>query len=746
MGEYRAGKGANFIIVMIVALILAPAGTWGAARPGERPPGNAVTARSAGPGADDLALILRRLKVDFANPNSTYPHDVHGPGVYRKQDWLSSQAADGHWPDVVYEGARIGWNAHLGRLAQMASAYAYPASPDYHSPKLLDGVVRGLQFWFKLSRIVSDNWWDNTIGQPQLLSRTLIPLEDVLPADLIRQGLSYYVCKSEVEPSYSRAALSYPQQQLLRGALARSAEDVAAASEAMQSTIRFRTDEGIQRDFSYHQHGPQLYNGGYGLTYLSDICNYATVLGGTRYAFSHDKLMFLADHLLEGSGHMIRGKMLDYSAFGRTLLRKGAGQSAVEFEAMCGQLAGLVPERAAELMALKNHIEGSGAPYSFIGNRYFWNSDFMTHQREAYYISVKMVSYRTVGTESFAGENVKGAWLPFGATWIVRRGDEYNSILPVLDWGRLPGVTSPHVIIKPIRNVQQPEGFVGGVSDGIYGAAAMVFDQTEPLPEIPLFKIMTQGRKAWFFFDREMVALGAGISSWREEPVGTTLNQTRLHGPVLVNGHAIEPGESKLSPSSWVLHDETGYAFLGPAAASVKVGAQTEDVRPSRPDASAPITEQVFTVWVDHGVHPQDAQYAYAVLPGINAQQLEEWVRRPPVHIIANTPAQQAVIHDRLGVAEIVFYAPGSVALAAGLTVKADHPCLALLAKHGDSTRIAVSSPGGEFFMVHLTLTTPQGEQSLAFELPDGDRAGKSQVIEAPGALAGVYSQSAGRK
>ena len=171
----------------------------------------------------------------------------------------------------------------------------------------------------------------------------------------------------------------------------------------------------------------------------------------------------------------------------------------------------------------------------------------MTHQREAYYISVKMVSNRTIGTESFSGENVKGAWLPFGATWIVRRGDEYNAILPVLDWGRLPGVTSPHVVIKPVRNVSQPEGFVGGVSDGTYGAASMVFIQSEPSGDVPRFKIMTRGRKAWFLFDREMVALGAGISSIRDEPVGTTLNQTALRGPVLIDGRAFEPGELPVS-------------------------------------------------------------------------------------------------------------------------------------------------------------------------------------------------------
>ncbi len=297
----------------------------------------------------------------------------------------------------------------------------------------------------------------------------------------------------------------------------------------------------------------------------------------------------------------------------------------------------------------------------------------------------------------------------------------------------MPGVTSPHAVLKPVRNVRQPDEFVGGVSDGTYGAAAMIFEQNEPLPLVPVVKIMMQGRKAWFFFDREMVALGAGINSSYDEPVGTTLNQTRLNGPVLVDGSAIEPGEAKVQPSSWVLHDDVGYALLGLADAIVKVGPQTSDsTSGTRGRSNTPITESVFSLWIDHGVRPRDAQYAYAVLPGAGAEQLAQWVAHPPLRVIANTPARQAVIHDQLGVAEIVFHAPGSVMLAEGAVVKVDHRCLALLRKQGDSTRIAVSSPGGEFFTVHLSITTPQKEESATFELPSGDMAGKSQVLEIP--------------
>ena len=55
---------------------------------------------------------------------------------------------------------------------------------------------------------------------------------------------------------------------------------------------------------------------------------------------------------------------------------------------------------------------------------------------------------------------------------------------PCSDWGRLPGVTSAHMATSNIKRLTQPESFVGGVSDGSYGAAAMDFDQ-----------LSTRGRK-----------------------------------------------------------------------------------------------------------------------------------------------------------------------------------------------------------------------------------------------------------
>ena len=260
---------------MVIVGILSSAG---ATRASARPQAAAATPGAAESRTDDFGLILQRLKAQFTD--SDYSH---------AEGWLSSLAADGHWPDLQIEDrAKAGWNnAYLSRLAQMAAAYATPASPDYHSPKMLEGASRGLQYWLRERQPLPGQWWQNTIGQPLLLAHTLVPLGDVLPPDLLHQGLGRFAAPAETGPEVrGRLRLHYPtaedlvwfaQQQLIRGTLSHSAEDVAEASNSIQEVILVSTNDGIQPDFTYHVHGSELYNGGYGHDFILDTCKYATI-------------------------------------------------------------------------------------------------------------------------------------------------------------------------------------------------------------------------------------------------------------------------------------------------------------------------------------------------------------------------------------------------------------------------------------------------------------------------------------
>lgn len=480
------------------------------------------------------------------------------------------------------------------------------------------------------------------------------------------------------------------------------------------------SSEGIQYDHSFHQHGPQLYVGGYGLNFLKDETGSARLVEGTRFAYPKDRVDALSDYLLDGARLMVRGKMLDPGAIGREISRPGAGQEAPGLVAVLDNMAVLKPEEQAAYGALKAHILGTGAPDSFVGHKHFWNSDFAVHQRAGYYSSVKMVSSRTYGTETVNGENSKGYWLPFGVNYIARLGGEYLDIFPVWDWAHLPGVTSPDEIPRFLSHVDQQNTFVGGVSDCVHGAAAMKID-VENGTSIHAYK-------AWFFFDDEFVALGAGISSKSKTAVSTTLNQTLRRGDFIADGRPIASGRQMLRDVSWVLHDEVGYVFPKKTTALASSGARSgswADINSLQ--ANTPVTKDVFALWLDHGVHPQGATYQYIVVPGTDASHLAGYAGRVPVRILANTTAMQAVQNDRLGIAQIIFYASGHLTLDGGVTVGVDQPAMILVEKVGASMKLAVSAPRGPT-QLHVSLERAGKTRTAAFELRGGPSLGASQV------------------
>jgi chondroitin AC lyase len=129
-----------------------------------------------------------------------------------------------------------------------------------------------------------------------------------------------------------------------------------------------------------------------------------------------------------------------------------------------------------EYQRSKKHIL-QNEPQDVLGNKHFWRSDYTVHHRKGYFISLKMCSERTAGIETHVNsENLLGYYLPYGLTYIYRRGDEYKSIFPFWDWSRLPGITSPRIVPQIKGRYTQQTDFVGGVSDGMYRVSAMELD------------------------------------------------------------------------------------------------------------------------------------------------------------------------------------------------------------------------------------------------------------------------------
>lgn len=101
-----------------------------------------------------------------------------------------------------------------------------------------------------------------------------------------------------------------------------------------------------------------------------------------------------------------------------------------------------------------------------------------------------------------------------------------------------PGVTAPQMNKIPMaQSSWQTRGtstFAGGVSDSIYGASAYSYRDDYA-------DINTKAKKAWFFFDEEVVCLGAGISSTSPEDIFTTVNQSLLSQKKSYSSQEVKP-------------------------------------------------------------------------------------------------------------------------------------------------------------------------------------------------------------
>jgi chondroitin AC lyase len=643
---------------------------------------------------------------------------------------LQAIQPDGSWPDIDYQDPnRSGWKTvrHLSNVATLARAYRSPGSKLHGDESLRGAILGSLDYWLSHD-FQNSNWWWNQIGVPRSLLPTVLLVEKDLSAEQRSRALTIL----------RRAKMGMTGQNLVwvteitavRGILENDPELVAAAYRRITDEIRRSTGEGIQPDFSFHQHGPCLYNHGYGAAFAGDCSEIATQVAGTRFAFPSEKIALLGSLILDGSQWMTRGNVTDFGGEGREIARRG--QTANYLNTVARNMLQLPTGREAELRDLAARASGQPAP-PLVGNRHFWRSDLMTHHRPGYYASARMFSSRIANTDMPCnGEGLKSHHIADGCNLLLRTGREFQDIFPVWDWQKIPGTTvEQHTELTGSPRRMGKTSFVGGVSNGEYGLAA--FD---------LERDALAARKSWFFFDDEYACLGAGITCATDGPVVTTLNQCNLAGDVLVaNDKRVRKLESKthsLDAPDWLWHDGVGYVLLGPGAVRLHNGPQQGSWwEINREYSKDTIARDVFLAWIDHGPRPQNATYTYLVVPGIAADTLATYVGRSPVRILRNAPSLQAVWHERLRTAGLAFYEPGQVEIRRGLTVAVDKPCLVLLQESPEKLLISISNPRNEEATIQLEvsrslagdgveLLNGPGSCRITVALPNEMEAGKS--------------------
>ena len=586
--------------------------------------------------------------------------------------------SDGTWTDVDYkEIPDGGWSPweHVKRLTKMAQAYRTPGQPLYGDAQLRGQIEAGLrqvqQFYGKALPL--GNWWFWTLGVPLDLGPTLVLMRGDIPASLESDLVAALRLRIGTSPTSKGLVGPLPTGQnlvwsahthLALALLTNDSARLAAIRDAMASVTLTSFAEGIKADGSFHQHGAQLYTGGYGAAFGDSVARYALFARGTAFALPPASLASFADYVADGIAWALYGNFFDVSTVGREVARPTTtgyhGVAALVQAALFESPRAPEIRRAAaqmlqswqwtfpsELAGLATRVETSGYPAAWpSGYRHYFQSDYTVHRRPGWFASVKMFSVRTKSGERTNGENIRGARQSDGRFFLSLNGTEHfgRDVWPALDWSRLPGITVEQTATA--ANDLYGYGtstFAGGAGDGRNGVSAM---------ELAPVGSLLRAKKAWVFLDDAIVFLTNGITAPTTSRVETVVNQWPLSGA----------STTVTREGSWLAADGVGYWF--PAGGDLKVERAVRTGTWASLGASAdaaPKSAEFLTLWFDHGQFPVNASAAYAIVPNMTATTMRAWAASVPVTILANNTNVSAVRDNRSGALAIVFWSAGSI-------------------------------------------------------------------------------------
>ena len=672
----------------------------------------------------DIELLRKRFTSDLLEPR------VNEKEV---QTCISTIHDDGTWPGIDYvDTSRVAFQhtEHLSNMLAMARAYKKQGSSYKGDKDLKKALLSALDFWLK-NDFTCENWWNNQIGTPNTMVSLLFILDEELSIDQTKKMLAIAgranLNASGARPSGDRIKIA--------GILAKATlfrRDVKMSEEVMKviaGEIKFASDEhdqisadgnrtgerilfpgsgrGMQYDYSFHHRADRVNNTlSYGTGYADAFAEWAAVVADTRYRFPDSSMILLTDYYLDGiCKQMIYSRVPDPGVMNRDISRRGSGSRfststperiLVASDYRRAELEDVIKSRKGELVKAQTFA------------KFFWQTDHFVYQRPGFYTSVRMYSTRNMNMEQpYNGEGLSNHYRADGTNYISLTGTEYKDIAPVFDWRKIPGATILEGEMMPPEDQIQKTGlteFVGAVTDGTYGAVA--FDFISPHDQI-------KAKKTWFFFDDEYLCLGTQIqSNNKENTVATTINQCFLDGEVTINDNngtsVIPAGNRKLEKVNWIHHDSIGYFF--PNIQSVNLFSQTASgtwfsINRQTTTSKEEVKNDVFKLWLDHGVSPSDGKYEYVVLPASEIKDVQRYAANPAIEILSNTSELQAVSHKALNLVYTVFYRAGTAKIADNLTIAIDSPGMVMISHdNAKISSVTVSDPSRKLSKLSLTI------------------------------------------
>ncbi|MEH6994974.1 polysaccharide lyase family 8 super-sandwich domain-containing protein [Neobacillus drentensis] len=634
-----------------------------------------------------------------------------------------------------------------GRLKDMALAYSIKGSSVYQNETLKNDITSALD-WLYVNRYNENqkeygNWYVWEIAIPQTLNDLIVLMYD----DLTETQRNNYIRAIDSFVPDPTKRISHSQEDFretganlldkahavtLRGVLGESSTKIEQGKDAIGPEFAYVDHgDGVYRDGSVVQHFNVAYTGGYGATWINRAADMTYLLNSSPWHITDPNVNNVYDWVTDSFDPVIyKGSMMDM-VNGRGISRKGGGSAAGVVLSILRLADGAPPEKSDLIKSLvKEWIQSDSKNDYFRGisiyemnlvkalmnddslerrgelvkHQVFAGMDRIVHHRPKFSFGVSMFSDRISAFEYGNQENSKGLYTGLGMTYLYN--DDHNQYSdhywPTIDMFRLPGTTTDRsgegITPKAWHGYMNTQTWVGGSSmDDLYGTAGMDFSLSK------VSGSTLSGKKSWFSFDDEIVALGAGIKSADDPKVETIIENRKLNEDA--NNTLTINGETKPNRLGWSeTLEDVRWAHLTGNVTGSDIGyyfpesAQVYGLREARTGSwydinqlegsKTPETRNYLSLAIEHGVKPSDASYSYVMLPDKDAAATKRYSDQPNVSILSNTPDVHAVREKTLGITAANFWKPGTVDF-----ITAQDPSSVMVKEMEGELTLAVSDP-----------------------------------------------------
>ncbi|WP_341347167.1 polysaccharide lyase family 8 super-sandwich domain-containing protein [Paenibacillus sp. FSL H3-0469] len=661
--------------------------------------------------------------------------------------------------EIVYQYNRIRSMALAYQTVGSSDSSSPAYNPLYGNPALRDDIIGALD-WMYTNRYnpgttLYNNWYHWELSAPRGLFDAVVLMYDDLTA---AQITNYMNAVNKFTPDPNRApqnsAVATGANRVekswvvtLRGILLKDSAAVALGRDGLSDATTLPTStngmnnvfsyvstgDGMHRDGSFIQHNKHPYFGNYGTTYIQYIVNLVYLLDGSSWEITDPESANLYQWVYatyepavyNGSlMSMLRGRTIAYSTADDHYYGFAAAQSIL-------LLSSFAPESNADDYrsmvkewitkdTYRSFISGGNSIFYInlakellndpsiaargerIGNIAFPESDRFIQLRPGFGFGLAMSSSRIARYESINGDNLHGWHMGDGMTYLYNQDlSQYDdNYWPTVDPYRLAGTTVDTGTLSNAagQSAVTSMNWVGGASDGTYGLAGM---QLNP------YGGTLSGKKSWFMFDDEIVALGAGIKSTSGRTIETIVDNRKLNGTgsnaFEVNGTAQSPsltqGQQTSTGVNW-MHlagntasgSDVGYYF--PEAPTLQTLRETRSGKWTDIHSSSLLTDtktnHFQTIWFDHGTASGEAGYQYALLPNLSTAQTADYAADPDYTVLENSTEAQAVKENHLNLTAVNFWNSASKSVG-GIT--SSGKASVLLKQSETEAEVSVSDP-----------------------------------------------------